>query len=240
MRPLSDVRYAIRNLQRSPAFTAVVVLTLAVGIGANTAIFSAVRAVLLRPLAYPEPERLVRITSELRGFGATDTGVAAPELFDYQARTDLFSGVAGLLPVSANVTSRDEPDRVEMMLVSWNYFSILGVRPALGRVFGPDDEVPGVANLAVVSDGYWRRRLGADPVAIGRMVTIDGDSVQIIGVMPPGFHHPGRTAQNDLDFWSPAGYRGPGLAPDRLRRRLAGCLARLQPGVTVTQAQSRL
>src|SRR5262249_6988421 len=150
------------------------------------------------------------------------------------------SGVAGLLPVSANVTSRDEPDRVEMLLVSWNYFSILGVRPALGRVFGPDDEVPGVANLAVVSDGYWRRRLGADPVAIGRMVTIDGDSVQIVGVMPPGFHHPGRTAQNDVDFWSPAGYRGPGLAPDRLRRPLAGCLARLQPGVTVTQAQSRL
>jgi putative ABC transport system permease protein len=241
MRTLRDVSHAIRNLRRSPGFTAVVVLTLAVGIGANTAIFSIVRAVLLRPLAYPEPGRLVRITSELRGFGATDTGVAPQELFDYQSRTDLFTGVAGLLPVSANVTSGDVPDRVDMLLVSWNYFSILGVPPALGRIFGPEDDTPGVANLAVVSDGYWRRRLGADPRAVGRTIVIDGDGVELVGVMPAGFHHPGRTSQTDVDVWSPAGYRGPaGAPPDRVRRRLAGCLARLRPGMTEQQAQARL
>ena len=127
MRMIRDAHFAIRTLSRAPGFTAVVILTLALGIGASTAIFSVVNAVVLRPLPYPDPQHLVRITSELRGFGATDTGVATPELIDYQARTDLFSGVAGLLPVNANVTGGDIPERVEMMLVSWTYFSVLGV-----------------------------------------------------------------------------------------------------------------
>jgi hypothetical protein len=111
MRTLRDAQFAIRNLTRSPGFTAVVILTLALGIGASTAIFSIVNAVVLRPLPYPQPQQLVRINSELRGLGATDTGVAALELFDYQARTDLFAAVAGLLPVSANVTSGNNPQR---------------------------------------------------------------------------------------------------------------------------------
>src|SRR5688572_9794656 len=122
MRTFRDVQYAIRKLTRSPGFTVVVVLTLALGIGASTAVFSVVNAVVLRPLPYPESQQLVRITSELRGFGAIDTGVSAPELSDYQSRTDLFTSVAGLLPFSANVTSGNEAERVEMMLVSWNYF----------------------------------------------------------------------------------------------------------------------
>jgi len=112
MRTLGDVQFAVRTLIRAPGFTALVILTLAVGIGASTAIFTVVNAIVLRPLDYPQPEQLVRITSELRGFGATDTGVASPELFDYQSRTDLFSAVAGLLPVSANVTSGGTPERI--------------------------------------------------------------------------------------------------------------------------------
>jgi predicted permease len=242
MRLLRDVQLAIRTLIRAPGFTALVILTLAVGIGASTAIFTVVNAVVLRPLDYPQPEQLVRITSELRGFGATDTGVASPELFDYQAKTDLFSAVAGLLPVSANVTSGGTPERLEVMLVSWNYFSVLGVRPAYGRTFGIQDDTAGVANLAVVSDGFWRRRLNADPQAIGRTVVIDTDPVAVVGVMPPGFRHPGRTLQSDVDLWSPAGFRSTGSAPppSRGRRRLEGCLARLQPNVTLEQAQARL
>jgi predicted permease len=241
MRTLFDAQFAMRTLVRSPGFTTVVVLTLALGIGASTAIFSVVNAVVLRPLEYPQPQQLVRITSELRGLAATDTGVAAAELLDYQERTDLFSAVAGLLPVSANVTSGDTPERVEMMLVSWTYFSVLGVPPAAGRIFTREDETPGVANLAVVSDGFWRRSLNADPQAIGRTVVIDEDPILIVGVMPPGFHHPGRAAQGDVDVWSPAGFRAQGSAQsDRGRRRLQGCLARLQPGVTLAQAQARL
>jgi predicted permease len=241
MRILRDAQFAVRTLTRSPGFTVVVVLTLALGIGASTAIFTVVNAVVLRPLAYPEAQQLVRITGELRNLGATDTGIAAPELFDYQSRTDLFTAVAGMLAVNANVTSGDTPERVEMMLVSWNYFSVLGVSPAYGRTFGPQDDVPGVANIAVVSDGFWRRRLGADPQAIGRTIVIDSDPIQVVGVMPPGFRHPGRTVQSEVDAWSPAGFRGQSSGPpSRSRRRLEGALARLQPGVTLQQAQARL
>ncbi len=240
MRIFSDAPFAIRNLARSPGFTAVVVLTLALGIGTSTAIFTVVNAVVLRPLAYPEPQQLIRITSELRGTGGADTGVAPAELFDYQSQTDLFAGVAGMMPVSANVTSSETPERVEMMLVSWNYFVVLGVAPVHGRVFAPDDDTPGVANIAVVSDAFWRRRLSADPRIVGGTVVIDGDSIQVVGVMPPGFRHPGRTVQSEVDVWSPAGFgRGAG-PPNRSRRRLEGCLARLQPGVTPQQAQARL
>ena len=238
MRPLRDAQLAVRKLARSPGFTAVVVLTLGLGIGASTAVFSIVNAVVFRPLAYPEPERLVRITSELRGFGAVDAGVAVPELTDYQSRSDLFAGVAGVSPVNANVTSGETPERVEMMLVSWNYFSILGVAPMYGRTFEQRDEMPGVANIAVVSDGFWRRRLSADPQAVGKTIGIDGDRVLIIGVMPAGFRHPGRTTQTEVDVWSPAGFRN--IPPSRDRRRLEGCLARLQSGVTPQAAQDRL
>jgi putative ABC transport system permease protein len=238
---IRDLRPAARALTRSPAFSILVVLTLALGIGASAAIFSVVRAVVLQPLDYPDPEQLVRITSELRGFGATDTGVSAAELFDYQSREDLFTGVAGVLPISANVTSGGTPERVEMLLVSWNYFAVLGVPAAHGRVFGREDDTPGVANVAVVSDAFWRRRLGAEPRAVGRTIVIDEDPIVIVGVMPPGFEHPGRTLRGSVDVWSPAGFRGEAnAAPVRSRRRLEGALARLRPDTTLPLAQSRL
>jgi predicted permease len=236
-----DVRFALRNLSRAPGFATVVILTLALGIGANTSIFSIVNAVVLRPLSYPQPEQLVRITSELRALSASDTGVASQELFDYQGRTDLFSGVAGLYPINANVTGGEAPERVEVMLVSWNYFSILGGRPQAGRAFGPDDNGPGIPEVAVVSDAYWRRRLGADPNAIGKTLMVDGDPFVLVGVMPSGFRHPGRTVQTEVDMWLPAGYRSmPFGDPDRRSRFLEGALARLQPGITIEQARARL
>ena len=241
MRLVRDAQFAFRNLTRSPGFTIVVVLTLAIGIGASTAIFTVVNAVVLRPLDYPEPQRLVRITSELRNFGATDTGITAAELADYQSRGDLFAGVAGVLAVSANVTSGGTPERVEMMLASWNYFAVLGVPLAHGRIFDAGDDTPGVANVAVVSDRFWRRKLNADPGAIGRTVVIDEDPILIVGVMPPHFRHPGRSSQNDVEVWSPAGFRSAGPASAaRSRRRLDGGIARLQSGVTLEQAQARL
>jgi predicted permease len=236
-----DLRHAVRSLRRSPGFAVVVVLTLALGIGANTAIFTIVNSVVFRPLPYPQPEQLVRVTSELRKFAATDTGVASMELFDYQSRTDLFSGVAGVYPVNANVTGTAEPERVETLLVTWNYYSILGAEAKLGRVFGPGDDGPGIPQVAVVSDGYWRRRLGADPHALGKTLMVDDDPYVLIGVMPPGFHHPGRTAQSEVDFWAPAGFRDmPFPTPDRRQRYLAGALARLKPGVTPARAQEAL
>jgi putative ABC transport system permease protein len=241
MRTIPDVRFAIRNLTRSLGFSTVVVLTLGAGIGASTAVFSVVNTVLLRPLDYPEPDRLVRIGSELRGFGASDTGVGVSELLDYQARTEVFTAVAGILPISANVTGGEIPARVEMMLVSASYFSVLGVAPAHGRVFGPADDMPGVADVAVVSDGFWRRHLKADPNAIGTTITIDTDPVVVVGVMPANFRHPGRTQQTDVEVWSPSGFGGVAVAEvSRGRRRLDSCVARLRPDVTFEQAQARL
>ena len=238
---LQDVKYAIRNLGRARSFAALVIVTLALGIGANTAIFSIVNAVVLRPLSYPDSQALVRITSALRALGADDTGVAAQELFDYQDLSDVFSGVAGLYPVNANVTGGVEPERVEVLLVSANYFSILKAQPQFGRVFGPEDDGPGIPEVVIVSDGYWRRRLGADPNAVGKTLMVDGDPFVLVGVMPPGFRHPGWTPQTEVDMWSPAGFRAmPFGEPNRSRRFLAGALARLKPGVTIEQAQARL
>lgn len=241
MRLLQDVKFAVRSLARSPGFSAVVILTLALGIGASTAIFAVVHAVVLQPLEYPQPQQLARITSELSRLGATDTGVSAAELFDYQAQTEIFAGVAGVMPVSANVTSGDTPERIEMMLVSRNYFDVLGIPPAHGRTFRAEDEVPGVANVAVVSHAFWQRRLGSDPQAVGRTIVIDDDPVEVVGVMPRHFSHPGRTVEGDVDVWSPAGFRtADGAPPLRSRRRLEGCLARLRPGLTLEEAYARL
>lgn len=239
---VQDLKYALRNLRRARGFAAVVVLTLALGIGANAAIFSIVNAVVLRPLPYARSNELVRITGEMTRLAATDVGVASQELFDYQSHTELFSGVSGVYPINANITGGAEPERAEVLLVSWNYFSILGAEPALGRVLGPEDDGPGIPQRAVVSDGYWRRRLGADPSAIGRTINVDGDPFVIVGVMPPGFSHPGRTlGGGDTDLWCPAGYRGmPFGPPERGRRILEGAIARLQPGVSLAMAQARL
>lgn len=238
---LQDAKYAIRNLGRARGFAAVVILTLALGIGANTAIFSIVNAIVLRPLSFPDSQDLVRITSALRALDANDTGVAPQELFDYQALSDVFTGVAGLYPVNANVTGGDEPERVEVLLVSANYFSILKAQPQLGRVFGPEDNGPGIPAVVIVSDGYWRRHLGGDANALGRTLMLDGDPFVLVGVMPPDFRHPGRTVQAEVDMWSPAGFRAaPFPEPSRTWRSLAGALARLKPGVTLAQAQSRL
>ncbi len=236
-----DLRYGIRMLIKSPGFTAVVVVTLALGIGANAAIFTVVNAVLLRPLPYKNPDRLVRITSDLRKVGQRDVGVSVPELFDLQKRTSVFAEIAGVLPVNSNLTGGDEPARVETHLDSGNYFEVLGVDAALGRVFGPDDQVPGNATLAVISDGIWKRRFGADPKILGRQIRIDNDAYTVIGVLPPGFRHPGRSIEREAEVWVPAGYSAaPWPTPPSRPARFVGVLARLKPGATIRTAQADL
>lgn len=236
-----DLRYGIRMLIKSPGFTAVVVVTLALGIGANAAIFTVVNAVLLRPLPYKNPDRLVRITADLQKVGQRDVGVSVPELFDLQKRTSVFAEIAGVLPVNSNLTGGDEPARVETHLDSGNYFEVLGVDAALGRVFGPDDQVPGNATVAVISDGIWKRRFGADPKILGRQIRIDNDAYTVIGVLPPGFRHPGRSIEREAEVWVPAGYSAaPWPTPPIRPARFVGVLARLKPGETIRTAQADL
>ena len=187
----NDCRYAARKLRRSPGFTLAAVLTLALGIGANVAVFTVVQAVLLNPLPYPHPEQLVRVFDDLRGSNSRDVGDSAPELWDLRDRSDVFQEISAIWPTDANLTGGEKPERIEVLATSTNYFTMLAVRPQLGRVYTENDERPGFIEGAVLSDGYWRRTFGGDPNAIGKRIRIDGDLYTIIGVMPAGFQASG-------------------------------------------------
>ncbi|HEY7113901.1 MAG TPA: ABC transporter permease [Thermoanaerobaculia bacterium] len=237
---LRDVRYAARVLARSRGFAAAAVITLALGTGANAAIFSVVNAVLLRPLPFPAAGELVRITADLKGQDLQDAGLSAPELFDYRDRAGAFAAVSGLFPINANIVGVGRPERAEVLLVDTGYFDLLGVRARLGRTFTPEDFRPGIAEVAVVSDGWWRRH-GADPEIVGRRFRLDDDLYTVIGVAPAGFRHPGRGIETEVDVWSPAGWSAsPFPAPNRRSYFLRGALARLKPGVTAAAAQASL
>jgi predicted permease len=238
---LDDVRQAGRVLGKSPGFALASLFMLALGIGANAAIFTIIDAVLLRPLPFADSRQLVRITADLEGRGVRDVGVGIPELFDYEQQGDVFASVSGDFPINANLTGSDQPERLEAQLVSASFFDLLHAQARLGRVFGPADYTPGITEVAVISDGLWKRRFGQDPGIIGRKVRMDDDAYTIIGVMPPGFRHPGRGLAGEAELWMPAGYRAkPFFSPQRGPFVLAGAIARLRPGVTVQRAQARL
>jgi len=239
---LHDARYALRTLLKSPGFTAVALLTLALGIGANIAIFTIVNAVLLRPLPFPEPERLVRVFDDLNGTGAKDVGLSVPELDDLRDRSGLFESVSVIFPVSTALRGSDRAERIEMLGTSFEYFRLLGASAALGRVIEPSDAVPGFTEAAVISDGLWRRQFGADPHVVGRRILVDEDAYTIVGVMPPDFRHPGQGLTGDVEMWLAAGFKADPfpMPPSRAFRYLPGALGRLKPGLTVQQAQQRL
>src|SRR5689334_16501410 len=238
---LQDMRYGLRMLVKKPALTMVAVLTLALGVGANTAIFSIVDAVLLRSLPYPDPDRLVRVFFNEPGVGLRDVRFSKPELDDLQTRAGVFEDVTPIFEGSENLTGAGQPERVEGVNGSFSYFSMLGVIPQIGRLYGPQDFAPGFAPEAVISDGLWRRAYGADPSVLGRTIRIDNDPLTIIGVLPPGFRHPGPTISGDPEVFSAFGFSAdPFPPPMRGTRILVSGIGRLKPGLTLAQAQARL
>ena len=239
---LQDVRYALRVLWKSPGFAIVAVLSLALGVGANTAIFSIVNAVLLRSLPFSHPERLVKIVASNRGVGARDIGFSIPEFDDLRSRAGVFDQVTATQGGPTNLTGGERPQRFELLEVSPNYFSMLGTSAHIGRVFGPGDEAPGFAEAAIISDGLWAREFGRDPGVLGRKIQLDNDPYTIVGVLPPGFRHPGSTVSTDVDIWVTCGFRAdPYPKPERSRRVLFGAtIGLLKPGISLEQAQSRL
>ena len=239
---LQDVRYAARNLLKTPGFTLVAILTLALGIGANIAAFSIVDGVLLRPLPFPQPGQLVRVFDDLRSSNTKDVGMSVPQFWDYRDRAGIFQDISVVWSTPATLTGVDRPQRIEALATSGNYFTMLGVRPQIGRVFTQKDEVPGFINAIVLSDGFWRRQYGADPNVIGKSLRLDGDLYQIFGVMPAGFRHPGKTIETAEDVYVAAGYNAPPfpVPPLRSARMLPGAIARLKPGLSVAEAQARL
>jgi predicted permease len=236
-----DVRYGLRMLRIKPAFTLVAVLTLAIGVGANMAIFSIVNAVLLRSLPFPNPDHLVRVMFNTPGLGLRDVPYSVPELDDLQRRSGVFEEVTPFVSASVNLTGTKEPERLELMVTLPNYFAMLGATPQIGRLFGPQDFALGFAPAIVISDSLWRRSYAADPNVLGRSVRLDNDLYTIVGVLPPGFRHPGRTVARDVEVWATAGFAAdPAPKPSRSTRILPSAVGRLKPGLTLEQAQARL
>lgn len=237
-----DFRYAARRLRRSPGFTLVAILTLALGIGANIAAFTVVRAVLLNPLPFPHPEQLVRVFDDLRGSNGHDVGMSAPELWDLRDQSGVFENLSAIWPNDGNVTGAEKPERIELLATNTSYFEMLGVHPQIGRLYNQNDERPGFVEGVVLSDGYWRRAFGGNPAVLGQNIRIDDDLYTILGVMPPEFPHPGRALVGEVDVWIAAGYNAaPFPVPARRARRMfPGAMGRLKPGITIAQAQARL
>ena len=230
-----DLKYAVRSLRRRPGFVAVVVLTLALGIGATTAIFSVVNGVLLQPLPFDEPERLVRLEG-MPTDGNTEkvgTGSSYPDYVDLRAGTSAFEQLAAIRGWMVTLTAPGtEPQRIRTALVSSNFFAALGVRPVLGRGFLPEDEQPGAAPVVVLADALWRGRFGGDPTVLGRPIVLDGVSTTVVGVLPPRVR-----LTTEMQVWQPL---VPGeLEEERGAHRL-GVIGRLRPGVSLAGAEAEV
>jgi predicted permease len=232
---LGDVRYAVRTLRRSPAFTVVAVLTLALGIGANTAIFSVVNAVLFRPLPYVRPDRLVNVWETKGGDVSIHSGASYPDLLDWRRERSLFASVEAYDETNVTVGSADGGDMVGGARVTSGFFTMLGVAPLYGRSFGADDDASGGTLSVILSHGFWTRQFAADPAVVGRTLTVDGTPLEIRGVLPPQFNF---APAGDADLWLPIG-RSDEVRAQRANRWLK-VVGRLREGVTVDRARHRM
>ena len=226
---LKDVRYAFRTMARRPALSVTIVLTLALGIGANTAIFSLVNTVLLRPLPYPEPERLTMVWEQQLERGNAVRPVRPANFFDWKDRVASFTDIAWSRDGMFALTGDGEPESIIGYRFSPNMLSVLGVQPALGRGFTAADDQPGAPGVVLLSDKLWKRRFAADPGILGRTLTLNGQPYSVIGVMPPSFKHPQRA-----ELWVPIA-----LTPQLMANRnntMLRLVGRLKPGVTHERA----
>src|SRR5579871_6064597 len=214
---LSDLRFSVRMLRKSPGFSVIAIATIALGIGATTAIYSVIDATLLHPLPYPNPTELVRVQDDLPGVGARGVGISVPEWRDLES-SGIFQSVS-ICGTGANVnlTGTAQPLRLSFKQVTPNYFAVLGVDAQLGRTFDPHDPTPGYNLEVVISDGLWRREFGADPQILGKVLRLDDDEYHVVGVMPRGFRDQGSTSdEQNVELWLGAGFAGlPFPAPQR-------------------------
>src|SRR5262245_57459980 len=228
-----DLRYGARMLLKNPGFTLVAVITLALGIGVNTAIFSVVNAVLLRPLPYPHAERMVYVLEGSLSEPKFETSFSPQNFTDTRSRNQSFDSYSALSYVSFTLTGDRQPEALDGLLASPDFGRVVGMAPALGRVFTAEEDAPGKDHVALIGDGLWRRRFDADPQIVGRSVQLNGEPFTIIGVMPPNFNFP----SPGYEVWAP-------LALDSAKYgRGHGFLqgvARLKPNVSVEQARADL
>jgi len=236
---IQDLRFGVRMLMKQPGFTLIAVLTLALGIGANTAIFSVVNAVLLRPLPYSEPGRLVQVWVTNPQANRWGDWVSYPDFLDWREQNTVFDEIGACREFPFNLTGTDSPEALFGAYVSASLFTVLGVKPILGRTFLAEEDRPGANRVAVISHGLWQRRFGADPGLIGKTIQVDGESHVVVGIMPPGFKFHWLVALGGVEYeiWIPHG------PPDELQDRGSPnfrVVARLKRDVTVEQAQANM
>jgi putative ABC transport system permease protein len=229
-----DLRYGVRMLWKNKGFTAVAVVALALGIGANSAIFSVVNTVLLRPLPYREPVCLVMLWEDNSKIGYPRDTPAAANYIDWRDQSTVFEGMTATADRSFNLTGAGEPERFDGKRVSTNFFSLLGVEPQLGRGFVPEEDVPGADHVVVLSHGLWQRRFGSDRGMVGKSITLNGEGYTVVGIMPPGFQF----MSQDVGMWVPIAFTQQ-QAASRGSHYLK-VVARLKPGVTVEHAQAEM
>ncbi|MGC2171805.1 MAG: ABC transporter permease [Candidatus Sulfotelmatobacter sp.] len=237
---LQDMRYALRQLHKSPGFTAVAVLTLALAIGANTAVFSVIDAVMLRPLPFHDPSRLVVVKTTEPG-RLDDIGVSYPAFLDWRSRGQVFEGLSAFREDDFTLTGRGEPAHLTGAVVSANMFSVLGVPPAMGRDFIPEEDKPiGTGLPVILSHSLWQSRFGSDPRIVGQNLTLDGNPVTVAGVMPAGFQFP--VQRTPVEFWTTIALDAQGPAPMTSQRGASylDVIGRLKPKVTLGTAQTEM
>lgn len=237
---LQDIRYGLRMLRKSPGFAAIAVLTLALGIGVSTAIFSVVDTVLLRPLPYRQPDKLVLVTETLPGMSLDEIGVSAGEYQDYRDRNRSFLQVAAYESAGFNLTGAGQPLRINAASVSASAFPLLGVSPELGRAFTSEEDRYGSGNVVVLSHALWEHEYSGDPNILGKTVKLDEKPYTVIGVMPASFRFPfdGAPLSEMADLWVPIAFEPDRLSPENRTREFGvGLIGRLKPGVTREQAQ---
>ena len=227
---LKDIRYAARVLLQKPGFTAIAVLALALGIGANTAIFSVVNGVLLRPLPYRNPDRLVHVH---RMQLPIERGpISRPDFFEWRDKQEVFSDIGAYHFQILNLTGKEQAERLVAARVTGNFFSLFDIPPASGRFFGPSDDQPGSSRVAVIGFALWQRRFGGDPGLIGQTIIMNGDAYTVVGVAPASFRFPRR-----IEVWTPAI-----LAEQKTTRgsNYLKIIARLKDGVAESQAEAQM
>jgi putative ABC transport system permease protein len=229
---IQDIRYAVRKLSRTPGFTAIAAFTLALAIGATTAIFSVIDGVLLKPLPFRDPERVVRVTNIRDGNRLPSS---TPDFNDFRAQAKSFSSMAGIDNQAMNLTGGSDPERVSAARVGASFWTLLGVTPTVGRGFAPNEDTPAAGRSVVLSDGLWKRRFGADRRIVGRTIALDGNTYTVIGVAPPRFAFPDRP-----DLWIPLVFGPDDLDPSNRGSHWMGIIARLSPNVTNAQATSEM
>ena len=237
---MQDVRYALRAFAKYPGFTLAAVLSLAIGIGANTSIFSVANALLLRPLPYAQPDRLVLLSSGRKVDGVRQGPLSYPRFTLVNERSRPFTGVAAFCAEVFNLTGHGDPEQILSARVSWNFFDILGVHPALGRPFRAQEDQPGGAPVALISDALWARRFAADPSAIGRPITLDSKDYTIIGVLPPDFRF--ALLGTKTEVFAPRVFDLNLITAEQARAgtMFLNYVARLRPGIGIAGAQSEM